>query len=447
MTKAGRPSGFWGLYVFQRLGDVVQQVLGIFQAAAQTDQVGAHTGGFQLLIVHLAMGCGSGMQAAGAGVCHMGLDGTQLQVLHEHLGRLSSAVEAEGNDAAGAVGQVFLSDLVILVALQAAVLHPLDLLVVLQVSGDGVGVGAVLLHAEGQALQTQVQHECILGGLDAAEVTHQLGGTLGDESALQAETLGVGDAMVAVVGGGQAGELVGVGSPVELAGVDNDAAHGGSVTIHILGGGMGDDVSAPLEGTAVDGGGEGVVHDQGHAVGMGGLGELLNVQHRQGRVGDGLAENQLGVGPEGGVQLLLGAVGIHEGGFQTHLLHGHGEQVEAAAVDGGTGHDVVAAASDVEHGHEGGSLAGAGEHGSGAALQGADLGRHGVAGGVLQTGVEIAAGLQVKELAHILGGIVLERGTLNDGDLAGLAVAGGIARLDAQGFCAKLGIHNGSPQF
>ena len=33
--------------------------------------------------------------------------------------------------------------------------------------------------------------------------------------------------------------------------------------------------------------------------------KLLNVQHRQGRVGDGLAEHRLGVGPEGCLELLL----------------------------------------------------------------------------------------------------------------------------------------------
>ena len=120
-----------------------------------------------------------------------------------------------------------------------------------------LGVGTVLLHAEGQAFQPQIQQKCVLRGLDAAKVPHQLGGTLGDERAVEAEALGVGNAVVAVVGGGEAGELVGVGRPVELAAVHDAAAHAGGVTIHVLGGGVGDDVRAPLDGTAVDGGGEG----------------------------------------------------------------------------------------------------------------------------------------------------------------------------------------------
>ena len=113
--------------MLQRLGNIGNQVLGIFQAAAQTDQVCTDTGGIQLLVGHLAMGGRGRMQAAGTGIGHMGLDGTQLQVLHKDLSRRSSAVQAEGDDAAGAARQVLLGQLIILVALQAAVFDPLDL--------------------------------------------------------------------------------------------------------------------------------------------------------------------------------------------------------------------------------------------------------------------------------------------------------------------------------
>ena len=167
---------------------------------------------------------------------------------------------------------------------------------------------------------------------------------------------------------------------------------------------------------------------------VGGFGELLNVQHRQGGVGNGLAEDRLGIGPEGGVQLLLGAVGGHEGGLHAHLPHGDVDEVEGAAVDAGGGHDVVAAGGDVEQGEEVGRLAGGGQHGRRAALQGADLGSHIVAGGILKAGVKIAVGLQVKELPHVLAGGIFKSGGLDDGDLPGLAAAGGVASLDADGF-------------
>lgn len=125
------------------------------------------------------------------------------------------------------VRHILMGKIVIFVALQSGELHPLDLLVTLQIFRHGLGVGAVLLHAEGQTFQPQIQQERALGGLDAAKVPHQLGGTLGDERAAETEALGVGDAVVAVVRGTQAGELVRVGRPVELAAVHDGTAQSG----------------------------------------------------------------------------------------------------------------------------------------------------------------------------------------------------------------------------
>ena len=371
----------------------------------------------------------------------MGLNGAQLQMLHKGLRCLSAALQTEGDDTAGAVRHILLGQIVVLVTLEAAVFDPCHFFVFGQELGDLLGIGAVLAHTEGQALQTQTQIESTLGRLDGAKITHQLGGTLGDEGTCKAEPLGVGDTVVAVVGGAQAGEPVGILCPVELAAVYDAAAHRNAVTVHVLGGGVGDDVSTPLDGTAVDGGSEGVVHHQGHAVLMGNLGKLLNVQHIQSRVGDGLTEQQLGVGTESGVQLFLGGVGADEGHLDAHAAHGDADQIEGAAVDGGACHDVVTAGCDVEHGVEVGSLTGAGEHGSSAAFQGSDPGSHHVAGGVLEPGVEVAFGFQIKELAHVLRGSVLEGGALNDGDLTGLAAHGGVAGLDAKGFGMQFLFH------
>ena len=224
-----------------------------------------------------------------------------------------------------------------------------------------------------------------------------------------------------------------MGHPVELAAVHDGTAQYGTMAVHVLGGGVGHDVGTPLEGAAVDRGGEGVVHDERHAVGVGCLRKLFNVQHGQGGVGDGLAEYDLGVGAERGVQLFLGAQRVHKGGLDAHLFHGDRDEVEGAAVDGAGCHDVVPGFTEVEQGKKVGRLAAGGEHGSGAALQLADLFGHQVTGGVLQTRVEIAVGLQVKELAHVLAGGVLEGGGLDDGDLAGFAVSGRIAALHADG--------------
>ena len=106
---------------------------------------------------------------------------------------------------------------------------------------------------------------------------------------------------------------------------------------------------------------------------------------------------------------------------------------------------MVSAGGDIEQGKEIGRLARRGQHSRRAALQRGDLGRHKIVGGVLQAGIKIARGLQVKQLAHILAGGVFERGGLNDGNLPGFAVAGGISSLDADGFNALLAHDGGSP--
>ena len=293
------------------------------------------------------------------------------------------------------------------------------------------GVFAVAGHTDMEGFQSQIQNVAVHGGRDGAQVTHELSGALGDKGSGLTELFGVGDAVVALVRGGKTGELVGVSHPVELAAVYDDTAHGGVVAVHVLGGGVGHNVRPPLDGLAVDGGGEGVVDDQRYAVGVGGSGEALDIQHDQGGVGDALTEHHLGVGAEGGLQLLIGTVGIHKGALNTHALHGDGEEVERAAVDGGRGDNVVSGGAEVEGGEEVCSLTGGGQNSGGAALQRRDLGGHCVVGGVGKAGIEVAALLQIEQRTHAGGGIIFKCGALNDGDHAGLAVLGGVTGLNA----------------
>ena len=207
---------------------------------------------------------------------------------------------------------------------------------------------------------------------------------------------------------------------------------------------MGDDVRAPFDGPAVHGGGEGVIHNQGNAVPVGGRGEHLNIEHAQGRICDGFTENGLCVRPESGVQLFRRAVRRDEGEFNAHLFHRDGKEVIGAAVDGGAGHHMISGVGDVEHGVKIRRLAGGSQHCGGAAFQRTDLRGHGVTGRILQAGIEIAGGFQIKQLAHVLAGVVFEGGGLDDGDLAGFSVFRRVAALDAYGFD---GCHDVFPSF
>ena len=255
----------------------------------------------------------------------MGLDGAQFQILHEDLRRLPTALQPEGDHAAGAIGHILLRQRIVTIRLQTAVLDPSHLLVALQEPGDPQGVIAMLAHPEGQALQPQIQIERILGRLDAAQIPHKLRRTLGDIGTRQTKPFGVGDAVVAFIRSTQSRELLRVTSPVEFSTVHDNTAQCRSMTIHVLGGGVGHDVCPPFHRAAVHRRCKGVVHDKRNAVAMGCTGKLLDVQHRQGRIGDGLPEDCLGVLPEGCVQLLVGTVRIHKSDFDAHALHGHAE--------------------------------------------------------------------------------------------------------------------------
>ena len=303
----------------------------------------------------------------------------------------------------------------------------------LQELGNGQTVLAVTRHAYMQALKRAVQEKRRLRVLHGAKVAHKLCGGLGNEGALAAELLGIGYAVVALVGRGETREFVGMGHPVKLAVVYDHAADICRVTIHVLGGGVRDDVGAPLKGTAHHGRREGIVDHQRHAVVVRCLGKAFDVEHGKRGVGDGLAKDELGVGLESGLQLLIGAVGSDKGAGQTHATHGVGKQVVRTTVDGRARDHVIAGAGNVKDGKEVRGHARAREHRGGAALHLADLGGNQIARGVLQAAVEVARLLQVEQLAHVLGRVVLPRGGLVDGHLTRLRITRTIAALNTRG--------------
>ena len=304
---------------------------------------------------------------------------------------------------------------------------------VFQEAGNGQAVFAVALHAYVQAFQTQIEKECVLGGRSRAEIPHQLGSCLHNKGHLT-EALGVYDTVIAVIGLAQTGELVRVCEPVKISGIHDASANLRAVTVHILGGGVGNDIRTEQKRLAVDGRSKGVINDERHVVRVGRVRELFNIQNGQCGIGNGLAEHRLGVGTECGLQFVLRAVGGHEGEVDAHLLHRHRKQIVCTAVDGRGGNYVITRCGNIENAEEVGRLTGGGQHSGGTAFQFADLFGYAVTGGIGQTGIEISLGFQIKQLAHILAGVVFERGALIDRDLTGFAVFGGISALYADGF-------------
>ena len=183
----------------------------------------------------------------------------------------------------------------------------------------------------------------------------------------------------------------------------------------------------------MDRGREGVVHHQRHAVVMGDLRKALDIQHFHAGIGEGLPEKKLRLGTEASVHFRVRGLVVHERHLDAHLLQRDTQQVEGAAVDVVQAHDMVPGLADVQAGEQVRRLAGRGQDRAHAAFQCGNAGRDGIVGGILETGVEVTAVLQVEEPAHLVGGFIFEGRALHDGQLPGFAASGRIARMDAKG--------------
>ena len=156
-----------------------------------------------------------------------------------------------------------------------------------------------------------------------------------------------------------------------------------------LGGGVDDDVGAPLERAGEVGGGEGVVDHDRDAELLADLGDLLEGEDVDQRVAEGLAVEDLGVGADGAAEVLR-VGGVDEGDVDAEAGEGVDELVVGAAVEGGGRDDVIAGADEGEDGLGLGGVTGGGGQGADAAFQVGDALLEDIGGGVHDAGVDVA---------------------------------------------------------
>ena len=248
--------------------------------------------------------------------------------------------------------------------------------------------------AQGKGLQTNADVEGVGRGDGGTGVTQQGDASLQDVGEVRAER-GVLTQIAcvdqAVVAGGrlvELGELLGVCAVVEVTGVHNHTADGGSVAAQVLGGRVNDHIRAVLDGAQQVGGGHGVVHDQGYAVFVGNCGDGLNVEHVVAGVGHGLAVEQLGVGANRSAPLVEVVRILNEGGFDAEIGEGVLEQVIGTAVHGGRSDHVVTGTGNVQNCVGDGRLTGGQQERADAALEGGDAVLDNFLGGVVEAGVD-----------------------------------------------------------
>ena len=239
----------------ESLREVRDNVVDVLDTHAETDEVRCNACFDELFVGELTVSVASRVQHAAAGIGHVGHDANHLEAIHELDGLFTTALNAERKNAARETAlELLLGEFIVLIAFEASVVDPSHLRVVLEELGASESVFAVTRHAEVERFETDVQEERILRSLDRTEVAHELGGSLRDVGTL-AESLRVGEAVVARIRFGEALELVVMGFPVEVAAIHNAAAHGSSMAVHVLGGGVRHDVNAEVDRAAENRGG------------------------------------------------------------------------------------------------------------------------------------------------------------------------------------------------
>ena len=301
---------------------------------------------------------------------------------------------------AGALRADRLHERMILVRGQAGVVHPGDLVVLLQVLGNGQRVLAVLGHAQRQRLDAGDDEEGVEGRHGGAQIA-QAQHAAGDGEGEVAEGLGQLHAVVAGVGVDQRLEAVLGAEPVEGAAVDDHAADGVAVPAHELGERVHDDVGAVVLGAAQVGRGQRVVDDQRHAGLLGDGGNRRQVDDDAAGVGDRLAEDGPGLGRDGlGEALGVGGVGPFD--VPVELLEGVVELVDRAAVELPSRDELVAGLHQgVEHDRLRGMPRGNGECRRAALERGDALLQHRLRGAA-DARVDVAERLQAEQR----GGVV-----------------------------------------
>ncbi len=169
-----------------------------------------------------------------------------------------------------------------------------------------------------------------------------------------------------------------------------------------LGGGVDDDVSAPLDGPAKRGRRAGVVDDQRHSVLVRDLGQLLDIADVELRIAQGLGVNGLRLFVDCRAQPVE-VVGVHKFHLDPELGQRVVKQVVGAAVERGRGNDLVSRRRQRDDDEGFGGLPRGQRQPRNAAFERGDALLEHVGGRVHDPGVDVAELLQGKQSRGVVG--------------------------------------------
>ena len=149
----------------------------------------------------LAVGGGGGMDGQALGIAHIGQVAEELQAFDEFLAGCRAALDAEAQDRAGALGEVFLGALVIGMALEAGIVDPTDLGMLLEEFSHGLGVLDMPVDAQAEGFEALEGLPAVEGRLAGAIVAQDLDTRLDDEGRqTDAGQIGIDQAVIGRIG-------------------------------------------------------------------------------------------------------------------------------------------------------------------------------------------------------------------------------------------------------
>ena len=128
--------------------------------------------------------------------------------------------------------------------------------------------------------------------------------------------------MVGFIGSAKSGEFFSMFFPREIAAVDDGTTYMYTLSIHIFGCGVGDDVCSEFKWAAIDRCSERVVNNKRNIMFVGYSGKFFNIQYLHARIGKRLSEKKFGFRTESGSNCFIGSILVNKCDFDSHLLKG-----------------------------------------------------------------------------------------------------------------------------
>ena len=277
----------------ERLIQILDQIVGIFDSDGQPDDVGLRARSRLLFRGQLPVRGRGRMDHQRSGITQIGNVAEDFEAVHELYASVVAALHREGEQGSRALRAYLLYPRVVRRRRQSGVGNFFDPIIVRKPSSNFLSVGHVFLHPQGERFDSKKRVVRALGIHRHSQIAKADCDSV-ERECQRAESL---VELQSVVGGFRLGhrrKLVRRG-PVESAGIDNRAAGDRSVPCHVFRQGMDHQGRAMLDGAAQVGRRRGVVDDQWNAVLVRYCGKRIKVRYIPARVGDGLAKQRAGV--------------------------------------------------------------------------------------------------------------------------------------------------------